>query len=155
MANDEGTDKRHPYGPRPIGALLPALTRSAFRRRSPAAAQIMTDWPEIVGPALSQLTAPRRLQSGTLTLACSGPIALELQHLAAQLMERINAHLGRVVVERLRFAQDLEAATRPLAAPRPKLSRPVEVPGVPPGPLRDALAALGAAVGQGRESDPA
>ncbi len=155
MASGAAADKRHPYGPRPIGALVPALTRPAFRKRSPAAAQIMADWAEIVGPALAAVTAPRRLGSGTLTVACSGPIALELQHLTAQLMERINRHLGRTVVEQLRFAQDLAPATRqPPAAPRTSPT-PVDVPGVPAGPLRDALAALGAAVGQASGRDPA
>jgi hypothetical protein len=155
MASDNPADKRHPYGPRPIGALVPALTRPAFRKRSPAAAQIMTDWGEIVGPALAAVTAPRRLAAGTLTLACSGPIALELQHLAAQLTERINAYLGRAAVERLRFTQDLDPATRAAAVPRRTPLGKVEVPGVPPGPLRDALAALGAAVGDGRNTDRA
>jgi hypothetical protein len=155
MASDDPAGKRHPYGPRPLAALMPAVTRPAFRKRSPAATQIMTDWAEIVGPALAAVTSPRRLQSGTLTVACSGPIALELQHLTGPLMERINGHLGRVTVERLRFAQDLEPATRAAPDRAPPPADPVDVPGVPPGPLRDALAALGAAVGQRRRRDGA
>ena len=155
MASTPDFDKRHPYGPRPVGALMPALTRPAFRKRSPAAAQIMADWAEIVGPALAAVSAPRRLASGTLTIACSGPIALELQHLTAQLMERINGHLGRVVVEQLRFAQDLEPATRAAAVPRRPNPAPVDIPGLPAGPLRDALAALGGAVVQAHSRDPA
>ena len=98
---------RHVYGPRPIGALIPSLTRPAFRSRSPGSVQLMTDWAEIAGPALAAITSPRRFASGTLTLACIGPVALELQHLAGPLMERINAHLGRAVVTRLRFVQDM------------------------------------------------
>jgi len=155
MASNPEPDKRHPYGPRPIGALVPALTRPAFRKRSPAAAQVMADWTEIVGPALAAVSAPRRLASGTLTIACSGPIALELQHLTAQLMERINGHLGRVVVEQLRFAQDLEPATRAAAVPRRPAPAPVDIPDLPAGPLRDALAALGGAVVQAHSRDPA
>ena len=34
-------------------ALVPALVRPAFRKRSPAAAQVMADWDQIVGPALA------------------------------------------------------------------------------------------------------
>ncbi|MGN6816220.1 MAG: DUF721 domain-containing protein, partial [Solirubrobacterales bacterium] len=49
------------------------------------------------------LTVPRRLHGGTLSVACAGPVAMELQHLAPELLARINAHLGRPVVERLRF----------------------------------------------------
>lgn len=137
---------RHVYGPRPIGALIPRSTRPAFGQRSAAAAQIMSDWGEIVGPALGAVSSPRRVSAGTLTLACSGPIALELQHLAVELAERINAHLGRVVVQRLRFVQETPASTHEALLPRRKASKPVEIPGVAAGPLRDALAALGAAI---------
>ena len=61
-------------------------------------------------------------------------------------MERINAHLGRVLVTQLRFVQDWHAGAAASAAAPPGQPAPVEVPGMPPGPLRDALSALGAAV---------
>ena len=48
-AENEG-DKRHVWGPRAVGALVPALTRPAFRRRSPAAAQILADWTATSAP---------------------------------------------------------------------------------------------------------
>ncbi|MCS6930802.1 MAG: DUF721 domain-containing protein, partial [Acetobacteraceae bacterium] len=92
-------------GFRPLAALVPRLVRPVFRKRSPAGAQIMADWPELVGPALAAVTEPERFSAGTLTIACAGPVALELQHLAPQLIERINAGLGRAAVERLRFRQ--------------------------------------------------
>ena len=104
MSRDK-EERRFFGGPRPLGALIPALTRPAFKRKSPAAAQIMADWPALVGPALAAVTQPLRLTSGSLTIACSGPIALELSHLAPELMARINGGLGRVAVERLRFVQ--------------------------------------------------
>lgn len=140
-------DERHVHGPRPVGGLLPRITRPAFRKRSPAAAQIMADWVEIVGPALAAVTAPRRLIGTALTLACAGPVALELQHMQAELMARINGHLGRVAVERLRFVQDKVATPPPLPsrAPAPDPA-PVPLPGVAPGALYDALEALGRVV---------
>ncbi len=149
MTTDEGAGKRHVWGPRPVGALVPGLTRPAFRKRAPATAQVLTDWEAIMGPALAAVTAPRRLSGTTLTVSCAGPVAMELQHAAAELMARINGHLGRVVVERLRFVQDLSpaAARPPAAAPVP----PPALPGVPPGPLHDALAALGQAVARERQ----
>ena len=138
--------ERHVYGPRQIGALVPALTRPAFRKRAPGGAQVMADWAQIVGPELSGVTTPRRLSGGTLTLACAGPVALELQHLADQLLARVNGYLGRAAVQRLRFVQDPQApppavrqAARPLVA--------IELPGIPPGPLHDALTALGQRLG--------
>lgn len=155
MTTDRPPGNRHPYGPRPIGALVPTVARAAFRKHSPAAAQVMADWAAIVGPALAALTAPRRLAAGTLTLACSGPIALELQHLSGPLIERINGHLGRILITRLRFVQDAGLPTPPPLPRRRAPLAPVEVPGMAAGPLRDALAALGAAVKQRGSGDPA
>ncbi len=134
------------WGPRAVGSLVPGLTRPAFRRRSPATAQIMTDWAAIVGPALAAVTVPRRLSGTTLTLACAGPIAMELQHMTGELIARINGHLGRVVVDRLRFVQEaLPAPGRAggTTAPGPA---PARIAGLPDGPLHDALARLGQAV---------
>ena len=154
MADDTkrgmASDSRHVYGPRPVGALMPGLTRPTFRRRAPAAAQVMADWPAIVGPALAAVTTPRRLQSGILTLACAGPVAMELQHLADELLARINRHLGSQTVTRLRFVQD---ALPPIPQPAPPVpsedtvfAAEKAVSAIPPGPLREALAALGRAV---------
>lgn len=147
MAGAQDGDKgRHVYGPRPLGGLLPAVTRPAFRRRAPAAAQIMADWPAIVGPALAQSAEPRRFAAGTLTLACTGSQALALQHLAPALIERINGHLGTQTVLRLRFVQ---AALRSPAAPPRPAPREAPVPavaGLPPGELGDALRRLARAI---------
>jgi hypothetical protein len=137
--------ERHVYGPRAVGALVPALTRPAFRRTAPAAAQIMIDWPSIVGPALAAVTAPRRLSGGTLTIACSGPIAMELQHMAIELIHRINAHVGTPTVRALRFMQ-VALTARPVAPPvayQAAAAAEAAVAHLPAGELRDALAALG------------
>jgi hypothetical protein len=145
------TDERHVYGPRPIGALVPRLTRPAFRRRAPATAQVLADWASIVGPAIAAVTTPRRLAAGTLTIACAGPIAMELQHLAGEVIARINAHLGSQVVTALRFVQTPELVAPHIATPSPP--DPAQLAAVesavadlPEGELRGALAALGRAM---------
>ena len=137
-------EERHVYGSRPIGALVPRLTRPAFRKRAPATAQVLADWSAIIGPAIAAVTVPKRLSAGTLTIACSGPIAMELQHLAGELIGRINTYLGKPVVSGLRFVQTGLAAP---SVPEPG-APPVEAPPIdlPEGELRDALAALGRAV---------
>lgn len=150
-AADVASAPRHVYGPRAVGALLPAITRPAFRRRGPQTAQVLADWQAIVGPALAAVTQPRKLSAGTLTIACAGPVALELQHLAPELLARINVQLGGEPVQRLRFVQEAVAVhppapaapTRPAAVPR---AVQTAVADLPEGPLRDALAALGCAV---------
>lgn len=145
MAKD-GEGRRFPTAPVPLGALMPRLTRPAFRKRSPAGAQVMADWPQVVGPALAAVTSPLRLSAGTLTLACGGPVAMELQHLAPELIARINGHLGRVAVERLRFVQVAPPAGARVAAPPSETPLPPPVQdrlaGLPEGELRDALEKL-------------
>jgi hypothetical protein len=129
-----------------VGALVPGLTRPAFRRRAPATAQVLADWNDIVGPGLAAVTAPRRMSGTTLTLACAGPIAMELQHMPEELISKINSYLGRIVVQRLRFVQEI---LPPQATPAPLLlpdEPPPPIPGIPAGPLHDALARLGQAL---------
>ena len=141
-------DERHVYGPRPVGALMPRLTRAAFRRRAPATAQVIADWTTIMGPAIAAVATPRRLSAGTLTIACTGPIAMELQHLGGEVMARINTHLGSNTVRALRFVQTHEAMKSPVALPRqpdPAKLAAVEaaLKDLPDGDLRSALASLG------------
>ncbi len=140
-------EARKGYGaPRPLGSLMAPLTRPVLRRLHPGAAQVMAEWENLVGPGLAGRTTLRALDRGTLTIACAGPVAMELTMLAPQVMARINAGLGRVVVTRLRFVQ---ARTAPPPAPRARvvnaaLPAPVaeKLDAMPEGPLRDALAKL-------------
>ncbi|HTZ69618.1 MAG TPA: DUF721 domain-containing protein [Acetobacteraceae bacterium] len=124
----------------PLAQLVPPLTRASFKRRSPAGVDLMTEWSAIVGPRLAAETAPRRFSRGQLTIACSGPVAMELQHAAAALAERINAHLGTRLVERVRFTQ--LTSLPPVRVATPAMAPIQKVEGLPPGPLNDALGAL-------------
>jgi hypothetical protein len=140
--------QRHVYGPRPLGALVPRLTRPAFRTMSPAASQVMADWGSIVGPMLASVSVPRRLNGGALTIACAGPVAMELQHYATELMARINAHVGSSTVRTLRFVQTtgMIPTANVLAEPVPEwavAAADEAVAALPEGDLRAALAALG------------
>jgi len=149
---DMPDEARRVYGSRGVGALIPAIAKPAFRRRSPAAAQIIADWAAIVGPALAASTTPRRLAAGRLTIACAGPVAMELQHLAPQLISRINVHLGQALVTDLRLTQDhMPSAVLPESRPAPPSAKTIamvekRLESLPEGPLRDALAALGQSI---------
>ncbi|WP_027284886.1 DUF721 domain-containing protein [Rubritepida flocculans] len=133
-----------------LGAIIPRLARPAFRRRSPAAAQIMADWAEMLGPRLAPLAEPVKLARGTLTLACTGPAAMELGLCAPVLIERINAHLGRAAVQRLAFVQRAPRAAPPARPMAPPPERPLPAPlaerlaALPEGELKAALARLAA-----------
>jgi len=148
-------DSRHVYGPRPVGTLVPTVTRAAFRKRSPAGAQLMADWSVIVGPELARATEPKRLTRNVLTIGCAGPVAMELQYLSAELMSRINAHLGSQVVSQLKFIQVRLVApvlAKPAAiAPGVVAAAEAAVSELPEGELRTALAALGRAVLAGKD----
>jgi hypothetical protein len=147
MAGESDGDKRRSHGPRPVSALVPALVRPAFRARAPATAQVLADWEAIVGPAIAAVATPRKLFTGTLAIACSGPMAMELQHLSEQLMARINGHLGRVAVTRLRFTQEhAQPAILPKPRPRAVAAARKAVAGIADPELHDALERLGQAV---------
>jgi hypothetical protein len=137
-------------GPRPIAALVPGITRAAFGRASPGLAQLMEAWVGIVGPTIADITVPRRMARGTLTIGCSGPVAMELQHLSGELIGRINQYLGSQAVAQLRLVQDLTARppprSRPQTDPAVAAAAAEAVADLPEGPLRTALAALGQAV---------
>jgi hypothetical protein len=83
---------------------------------------------------------------------------MELQHLSSELIARINAALGAGVVTTLRFLQI--SPEQPTVAPTlrrspqnlPRAESAVE--SLPPGELRDALAALGSAVFGASETRP-
>lgn len=130
------------FAPRGIAAILAPVTRPAFRRRAPAAAQILADWPQLAGADLAVRAVPIKFAGGTLTLGCTGPTAIELQYAAPQLISRLNLALGQAVIERLRFEQQTpRPPTTPQARPQSRhfVSPPQDLP---PGDLGAALARL-------------
>jgi len=129
------------YGPRGIAALLAPIVRPAFQRRAPAAAAILADWDSLAGPEFAARASPQKFAGGTLTLACTGPAAMELQLLSPQLISRLNLALGQHMIERLRFVQ--QAPSRVAAPPPPPPKHPVPPPkDLPEGPVGEALAKL-------------
>jgi hypothetical protein len=127
--------------PRGISALLAPVLRPAFRKRAPAAAQLLADWAALAGPELSARAAPIKFAAGTLTLACTGPTAMELQLNAQAVISRLNLGLGNAMVERLRFVQQAPniPATTQKAPSRQPLTPPKDLPA---GELGEALARL-------------
>ena len=119
-----------------LGALVPRLTRPAFRKKSPEVAQLLADWPALAGPALAAMAEPVRLSAGTLTLACTGPAAMEIGLMAPVIVERLNGALGRRAVQKLAFVQRAPRIAGP-AKPR----RPAP-PAAPAEGLEAALARL-------------
>ena len=146
------TPPKRTFTPRELGTFIPGIAREAFKKRSPANVTLFLDWPKIVGTHLANRTEPRKLSLGTLTIACSGPVAMEIQHTQTALIDRINTWCGHKMVERLKLVQD--TTLRPATAPRRLTTgqsaaiSSVKVPDMPEGPLRDALEALGTRVAE-------
>jgi hypothetical protein len=136
-------------GLRSVGAILPSVARKVYRKQTPAAAQIQLDWEVIVGPKVASMTVPRRLDRGTLTIACSGAAAMDLHYVGQELINRINTHLGGQPVQALKFTQaGMPRGRTTVAAAVPEAVREAEaaVADMPDGPLRSALASLGRVV---------
>jgi hypothetical protein len=100
-------------------------------------ASILEDWEALVGPEIAARSQPVKLAVGSLTLACAGPDALELQHRAPALIGRINQALGGAPVTRLKF---VAAVAGP--APPALHMRASEAPPPADGSLDAALARL-------------
>jgi hypothetical protein len=141
---DRRLDPRR-QGPQTIAAILPPITRPAFRHTPAGFFQILNAWTEIIGSTLAQQTTPRSFVQGTLTIACTSPVAMELQHLSGEVLGRVNGYVGKPILRRLRFIQTTMAMlTKPQAAAEPRAVR--QIRGMADGPLKDALTSLGSAL---------
>jgi hypothetical protein len=165
---------RH-YGPaRPLGRLAAPLLAPVFRQRGFTQAQILAQWPAIVGHELARFTLPERIRwprrsaqvrdgkaspptrassGAVLVIRVDGPLAIEVQHSSAQIVERVNAFFGYDAIGSLKIIQaPLPPVTetrrptiRPLSsAGEQKLRRQLE--GIGHEHLRLALKRLGRAV---------
>ena len=108
-------------GPRRIGQSVTAVAGKALGKRGLAFGALINDWPSIVGHQLSLRTAPDKLsfprgkrEDAVLHIRAMGAIALELQHLEPQIVERINSFFGYRAVAKIKL---IHAA--PLSMPAP------------------------------------
>jgi hypothetical protein len=148
--------------PRALAGPLSRLTKPVLDKRGRAFAALVGEWAQIIGPALAPSTLPEKLTTGptsavepggVLTLRVAGAAALEIQHLAPQILERLNAFLGYTAVSRLKLVQaplPLPAAP-PAPPPRPltgaeKREIKAATAGVEDEGLRAALEGLGQAM---------
>lgn len=94
------------------GALLGGRIQGASAKRGFAETRLLTRWAEIVGPDLAPLARPLKVAyardgfGATLTLACDGARAPEVQMQAETIRERVNACYGYNAISRVRIAQE-------------------------------------------------
>jgi hypothetical protein len=157
------TIRRHQI--RAVGTSVERLMKPIFGARGFGAASVVTQWEQIVGPALARSTTPERIaypqgerSQGTLHLrVSSASLALELQHLEPQMIERINSHFGYRAVARLRIVQGPVKRTetpkpkpRPALAPEKRVALDRTTDRIDDPALRAALRGLGEAIARGQ-----
>lgn len=145
--------------PRPLRDLLNRCLGDVFAKQGFASTDIVTHWPEIVGPEIAAHAEPVKLQwprgdaeePATLVLRVQGPAAIEIQHLSGVIVERVNRFFGWRAVNRIALRQAPLTRGAKRQAPSPPDAQAVaeaaaRLPDVADEDLRAALARLGAAV---------
>ena len=146
---------------KPLRDLVPKVVSDSFNRQGFASAELVTRWTEIVGVEIAAHSEPIKVQwvrpadgearePGTLVLRVEGPSAIEIQHLANVVCERVNRFFGWRAVDRLALRQAPmrrgERKAMPAADPAAAARVAETLSDIGDEDLRAALARLGAAV---------
>jgi hypothetical protein len=153
----------------PIGAFAARALDPVARARGFATTAILSEWPVIVGAELARFTMPdkvvwpkrreeaeeasphrgRRDEGAILVLRVEGPRAIEVQHRAGQILERVNSYFGYRAVAEMRI---LQAPVTRKAVRSPAAVPPIDPDALPASAdiedrgLRAALLRLGSAM---------
>jgi hypothetical protein len=156
---------------KPLREPVQKLIGKTFAQRGFASAELVTRWAEIAGPDIAAHSEPLKIQwtravrspsspggapgdggqePGTLVLRVEGPAAIEIQHEADVICERVNRFLGWRAVTRIALRQaPLRRGERKAVRgfdPAATAAIAASLPDVADEDLRQALARLGAAV---------
>jgi len=147
--------------PRPLSEVMGAALSEGLARQGFASTELITRWADIAGPEIAAHSEPMKIQwprstdgdspePATLVLRVEGPMALEIQHLSAVILERVNRFFGWQAIGRTALRQ------APLKRKEPPAHRAIDteaaariaatLPEVADEDLRQALARLGAAI---------
>ena len=151
-----------PISAKPLSILLSDVFTDAYAKQGFAARELVTRWTEIAGERIAAYCEPLKIQwprpvegqpqePATLVLRVEGPMALEIQHSADVILERVNRFFGWSAVGKLAFRQ--APLSRPRVRKRPGPPDPKAVAKVAESlgeieddELKSALARLGAAI---------
>jgi hypothetical protein len=149
-----------PSQPKPLADLVGRCLGNIFQAQGFASCEIVTHWETIVGAEIAARAEPIRMQwrrdprevlPATLVLRVEGPAAIEIQHLSAVIIERVNRYLGWQAVGAIALRQaPLRQRRRAPERPRIDEARAAAIAagmeGIDDDRLRAALGRLGAAV---------
>jgi len=146
---------------RSLGDVVRHTLADTFARQGFASTELVTHWADIAGAEIAAHCEPMQIkwprggdpdapEPATLVLRVEGPVAIEIQHLAPVILERVNRFFGWRAVGRLALRQaplTRREAPKPPPAPDPGLTAKLaETLDVTDQGLRDALARLGASI---------
>jgi hypothetical protein len=150
--------------PRPLSELLSSTVSDALKTQGFASAEILARWGDIVGAEIAAHSEPMKInwprpigdeapEPATLLLRVEGPAALEIKHLSAVILERVNRFFGWQAIGRIALRQaPLRRRELPKAPPPPDPAITARIakglPEIKDEELRQALARLGAAIKQ-------
>src|SRR6187402_2164356 len=108
--------KPGPISAKPLAMLLNDVFAEAYAKQGFASRELVTRWPQIAGPEIAAHAEPLKMQwprpvegqpqePATLVLRVEGPMALEIQHSAHVILERVNRFFGWSAVGRLALRQ--------------------------------------------------
>ncbi|MEC6998879.1 MAG: DciA family protein [Pseudomonadota bacterium] len=114
-----------------VSKVLGRITGRTMNRRGFNDSRMLENWSAIVGPQLAAMSQPVRLSrrksgrdgeetaGGVLTVKAEGAIALEIQHLAPQIIDRLNSYYGYAAIARLNIVQGPVTVTPSPLSPLP------------------------------------
>jgi hypothetical protein len=165
MAEHRAVNKPARSFAKPLRDVVGRIVGEAFSRQGFASAELVTRWSEIVGPEIAAHSEPIKIQwqrlagsdlaaedrePAVLVLRVEGPAAIEVQHLAGVICERVNGFLGWRAVARIALRQAplrrIERKIAPAGDPTATARIAATLPDITDEDLRQALARLGAAI---------
>ncbi len=152
--------------PRPLSEFLGSTLGDVLKTQGFTSTEIIARWADIVGAEIAAHSEPMKInwprvkndagdqdqaEPATLMLRVEGPAALEIQHLSAVILERVNRFFGWQAIGRLALRQAPLHRSVPRSSPPPPdpalTARIAEsLPEIENEGLRQALARLGASV---------
>lgn len=97
---------------RAVADLLPEVGGAAFRRFGFVQSSVVSRWPEIVGARFAAVSAPDSIRfprgqraEGTLTLIVRGAHGPMMQHIAPEIIDRVNRFFGYAAIARVAIRQ--------------------------------------------------
>jgi hypothetical protein len=148
--------------PRPLSEFTGATLSDSLKAQGFASTEIIARWADIAGPEIAAHSEPMKInwpraigeeapEPATLVLRVEGPAALEIQHLAAVILERVNRFFGWQAIGRIALRQAPLRRREPSTPPPPldpKVAARIadSLPMIEDEELRQSLARLGAAI---------